>query len=565
MKTYQELEEALLPFLIKAAARQAFKTAAVKQSVKAVSKVATPKKLKLPSEVTGFQTARGSKYTYKPQPKSWPQTQRTAQKDPYHPTPAGTKQKSDWTLFTTPDASMTMRQRFVSGSKEPFYKGLPQSTQPKVGRAPVEVWNKYAEKGGKEAIHPGSPITDIQTRKAGSSQLPLFGAQRKEIRQRVSTALKKPQNIDALKRELDMIPKPSTTYRNAGVGRKESVREEKTFQDFNESIAAARGALRLLRSASRAGRTVATATGGRRVTSAARAARNVKPSAVMSRAERGEDVHSLASKQELAAKINPRSRFYSPSARTRYTSQLQWDKENTIISGANPRSRNITIARSAAKKAGFKGGGAKNRFDFDDRGKYHTTYPKDKYGDGFTHPKHNTQVDTEINTIASGRKAAAISSGTKRPAPVPKPLGSVSRTPYRVPSTNEIARKMKEFRRRVVTTGGQERNPVHQVDFLPRRDDYGVKGELDKYSMKVGRNFVKAQRNLPKELEKAGAQQGDIVVGVPSHMRKGEDPKLGKEKRAQMYKRAFGNRVTELDPTGRVRHMIGAVGGDVKP
>jgi hypothetical protein len=62
MKTYQELEEALLQFLIKAAARQAFKTAAVKQSVKAVSKVATPKKLKLPSEVTGFQTARGSKY-----------------------------------------------------------------------------------------------------------------------------------------------------------------------------------------------------------------------------------------------------------------------------------------------------------------------------------------------------------------------------------------------------------------------------------------------------------------------------------------------------------------------
>ena len=122
---------------------------------------------------------------------------------------------------------------------------------------------------------------------------------------------------------------------------------------------------------------------------------------------------------------------------------------------------------------------------------------------------------------------------------------------------------MKEFRRRVVQTGGQERNPVHQVDFIPRRDDYGYKGELDKYSMKVGRNFVKAQKNSPKELEKAGAEQGDVVVGGPSPMRKGEDPTLGREKRAAMYQRTFGKRVKGLDPTGRTRHMIGAVGGDI--
>jgi len=338
----------------------------------------------------------------------------------------------------------------------------------------------------------------------------------------------------------------------------------KNFQQFQESAAIARGALRLLKSASKAGKVARTADGGRRVTSAARSARNAKPAATMSRAERGEKWADLAAKQDLAAKINPQSKLYNPSTKTRYRSRIQWDRSETNISGAAPRDRNITTARSAAKKAGFKGGGAKNRVDYDNKGKYHTTYPKDKYDDGFTHPKHNTQVDTEINTIPSGRKAAALSSGTKRPVPVSKPLGSVSRTPYRVPSTDEITRKMKEFRRRVVTSGGQERNPVHQVDFIPRRDDYGTKGELDKYSMKVGRNFVKAQKNLPKELEKAGAKQGDIVVGGPSHMRKGEDPKLGREKRAQMYQRTFGKRVKGLDPTGRTRHMIGAVGGDVK-
>lgn len=339
----------------------------------------------------------------------------------------------------------------------------------------------------------------------------------------------------------------------------------KTFQEFLEESALARLALRGARAASRVART---ADGGRRVTSAARVARNAKPAATMSRAERGETWKDVGDKIAFSAKINPQSKLYNPSTNTRYKSMLGWDKSNTVISGAKPRDRNITIARSAAQKAGFKGGGAKNRVDFKQPSPYHTTYPKDKYPDGFTHPKHNTQIDTEINTIPSGRKAAALSSGTKQPQPVSRPPGttlrSSGRPDKRVPSTDEITRKMKEFRRRVVTTGGDTRKPAHMVDFIPRRDDYGVKGELDKYSMKVGRNFVKAQKNLPKELEKAGAKQGDIVVGGPSHMRKGEDPKLGREKRAQMYQRTFGKRVKGLDPTGRVRYMIGSAGGDVK-
>ena len=339
----------------------------------------------------------------------------------------------------------------------------------------------------------------------------------------------------------------------------------KTFTEFLEESLAARAALKLLRASSRAGRTVRTADGARRATSAARRVRTATPRATMTRAEKGDTWRELGHKQELAAKINPNSKFYDRFNKTNYDRHVRIDKEYSIISGANPRSRNITIARSAAQKAGFKGGDAKNRFDFDNKGQYHTTYPEKKYADRtFNHPRHNTQVDTEINTAASGRKAAALSSGTKIPKPVSRPLGSQSRTTRRVPSTNEIARNMKEFRRRVVQTGGQERNPVHMVDFIPRRDDYGVKGQMDKYSMKVGRNFVKAQQNLPKELKKAGAKQGDIVIGSPSHMRKGEDPKLGKEKRAQMYQRTFGKRVKGLDSTGRTRYMIGAVGGEVK-
>ena len=339
----------------------------------------------------------------------------------------------------------------------------------------------------------------------------------------------------------------------------------KTFQEFLEESALARLALRGARAVSRVART---ADGGRRVTSAARVARNAKPRATMTRAERGETWKDVGDKIGFSAKINPQSKLYNPSTNTRYKSMLGWDKSNTVISGAKPLDRNITTARSAAQKAGLKGGGAKNRVDFKQPSPYYTTYPKDKYPDGFTHPKHNTQIDTEINTIPSGRKAAALSSGTKLPQPVSRPPGTTLRSSgrhdKRVPSTDEITRKMKEFLRRVVTTGGDTRKPAHMVDFIPRRDDYGAKGELDKYSMKVGRNFVKAQKNLPKELEKAGAKQGDIVVGGPSHMRKGEDPKLGREKRAQMYQRTFGKRVKGLDPTGRVRYMIGSAGGDVK-
>ena len=205
----QVILERLIQSVIRSAARQAFKTRALKGTVArsfdrgakmAVGK-SLPANIKLPSRTTGFQTARGSKYTFSRNPDSWGKTQRTAVNDPTHPTKAGVKQKSDWTLFTTPDASMTMRQRFVSGSKEPFYKGLPISPTPKKGRAPFEVWNQYTEKGGRAAIHPGSPITDLQTQGLRNT-LPLYGQQRSEILQRVKAALKKKRNRDVLRREI---------------------------------------------------------------------------------------------------------------------------------------------------------------------------------------------------------------------------------------------------------------------------------------------------------------------------------------------------------------------------
>jgi len=232
------LTEAIIGSIIKAAARQALK----RGGLKAVVKNTTRSKIKLPRTTTGFQTGRGSKYTFKQNPKEWGKTQRTAVKDPTHPTKAGVKQQSDFTMFTTPDAAFEMKMRWKEGvSRKDFHKGLPLSPNPKKGRAAVEVWNKY--EGGGRAMHNSNPITDLQTK--GRSSLPLYGQQRREIQQRVRTALRNPRNRQVLNKEVQQGNQDSLTnlyrqrnnpqnpntlenelrgrYRGKGAGRKERI------------------------------------------------------------------------------------------------------------------------------------------------------------------------------------------------------------------------------------------------------------------------------------------------------------------------------------------------------
>lgn len=343
----------------------------------------------------------------------------------------------------------------------------------------------------------------------------------------------------------------------------------KTFQEFQESAAIARGALKLLKAASKGAKVARTADGGRRVTSAARKVRTATPRATMTRAEKGDTFKSVGDRQIKKAQVDPKSKFFDPVKQKEYKRQVSYwgNKDRTVLSGAAPRDRNITIARSAAQKAGFSGGGNKNRVDFNKKNKDYTTYPTDKYPEDMSHPKSNTQVDTQIETIPSGRVAAAKASGTKQPEPVKRPkasLGTFGRTARRVPSTNEIARNMKEYLRRVKKTGGNERQPVHKVDFIQRSDATLYKNALDKYARKRGRNFIQQQKDLPKNLEKAGAKKGDIISGQPSPMMSGEKAQQGIKQREKMYAKRYGRRVQPLDPTGRVRGMIGAVGGEVK-
>jgi len=222
----------------------------------------------------------------------------------------------------------------------------------------------------------------------------------------------------------------------------------------------------------------------------------------------------------------------------------------------NRMSRAERIGASAAKRAGFKGGGARHTQDFRKKGGFHSTYPYDKHGNDAKHTNANTKVDVEVNTSPSGRNASfrdAVSAKKET-------RNREGKNVKRVAPTSKVVSKMKEFRRRVVKSGGQERNPVHQVDLIQRAPN-PEKNKLDKNAFKRGRNFSKAIDKIPSELKKAGAKRGDVVVGKPAAMMSGEDPKKGRATREKLYLRKFKSRNAKgTDKTGRVSPgVIGSV------
>ena len=219
MKTFREfIEEALTTQVVRGASRQQYQRQALQQRVSGGNQTTPSQIFQRPQTITGFRTARGSTYSFKPSVNNIPgSSTRTAANDPFHPTKPGVKQSSDWTIFTTPSAGQSMKAKWNQGvSRTEFFKGEPVSKTPAVGRSPVEVWNKY--QGGGRAMHLGNRITDIQTATPGSG-IGLYGKQRQELRQRVNTALQKPQNRETLRRQSGMKPRGgSSSLSNVGRG-----------------------------------------------------------------------------------------------------------------------------------------------------------------------------------------------------------------------------------------------------------------------------------------------------------------------------------------------------------
>ena len=205
----------LFPAVVKATARQLFKSKGLVSKVKRALPSQQVKQIKLPRTTTGFETARGSRYSFSRKPGEFAKTQRTAVNDPTHPTKAGLKQKSDWTLFTTPNAAFDMKTKWMGGaSRKDFYKGFPAATNPRKGNAAVEVWNDYEGKG--RAMHNSNVITKLRTK--GRGDLSMYPQDRKDLRQRVRRALTNEPNKETLRREIRRGEDQSLTnlyrYRN---------------------------------------------------------------------------------------------------------------------------------------------------------------------------------------------------------------------------------------------------------------------------------------------------------------------------------------------------------------
>ena len=262
MKTFaQFIEESLASVLFKGAARQALRRQGIRAAVKR-STGALPKKLKVQTptkNITGFRTGgknrgagfdpmKGSKYQFTPATSTTPARSTPFTAPGHISTPAGRKPTTDLTVFTSKQNAAVLRQQRLdakdwntgqrltgksdwkkvtnleTGKKEV----IPTQNRPEKGLSPVEVWDKYPKgveykhgvfsKGGERMTHVGSPIVDIQTRKAPGA-LPMFGADRKELAQRVKAELQR-QKAALKKAKVEAKPtKSSSGYEYGKEGR----------------------------------------------------------------------------------------------------------------------------------------------------------------------------------------------------------------------------------------------------------------------------------------------------------------------------------------------------------
>jgi hypothetical protein len=190
--------------------------------------------------------------------------------------------------------------------------------------------------------------------------------------------------------------------------------------------------------------------------------------------------------------------------------------------GADMKRQERTTA-AIAKKAGLKGTGKYSTKDLRTRPDDYTTYDSDD--DDWDHG--STKQDHYIRTYSSARKAAKGESLIKKYKERRKdPQGNVK---VKTAPSSEA--------------GANKRGPVHTVDIMHRDSGIG-KGDTDN-QMERGRNFIQAVKDTPKHLKAAGAKKGDAVIGKPTAVMHGEDPKTGEAKRAKLYKKVFGKRSTK--------------------
>ena len=204
--------------------------------------------------------------------------------------------------------------------------------------------------------------------------------------------------------------------------------------------------------------------------------------------------------------------------------------------GADMTRQERTTA-AIAKKAGLRGTG---KYSTKDLRTPTGDYTNSNYG-GYGN-KGSTKVNHYVTTHASPRSAATSSD-----------LGIINKKEYlgikggRVkfkhhPSADSV-RRVKDFRKAIVRSGGDKRGKVHDVSIMTD-DAYREKNQT-KGRMTLGRNLVQGVKDVPKHLKAAGAKKGEVVTGKPTAVMPGEDEKTGAEKRGKFYGKILGSRASK--------------------
>lgn len=191
----------------------------------------------------------------------------------------------------------------------------------------------------------------------------------------------------------------------------------------------------------------------------------------------------------------------------------------------NPRKRKEirtrTSDKAALKKAGFR------------------TSPTNQEPGEHVHsssPFHRTTVGTYKNqadyTLDNTPKKTSPYGGSK-----------VTPTSTRVRQARAIRNQM---------GGDRTSRLVHDVSIVPSGSH--VKND-SKDLIKRGKSFKQETKKVPDTLKKTGAKPTDKVTAEPAAYMRGEDQKKGKQKRAEIYNKEFGAKMSSK--TGRTIMSVG--------
>jgi len=208
MKTYSQfLDEALATSVIKAAARSAFRNQALKQQV---------------SRRTGT-APRSASFTRLYHGTTQPASQQISRSG-WRTNINVTRQMTGSGVYTTPQrpaAQMYANQRASQRGESPAVRTfrLPTSTYNKVKAQRDQRGEWTAQKGGNtfnivQMSPKGANRYDITDKP--QSAITFQGTQKQELRQRVSTAMKKPQNRSVIRREIRSTRGMSSSLGNVG-------------------------------------------------------------------------------------------------------------------------------------------------------------------------------------------------------------------------------------------------------------------------------------------------------------------------------------------------------------